>query len=63
MTKSLGLSGMQKGCRWAWAGLVAMALAGNALAEGNPNDPYEGFNRVMFSVNEVIDKYAAKPVA
>jgi phospholipid-binding lipoprotein MlaA len=40
-----------------------VAFAGNALAEGNPKDPYEGFNRAMFSVNEVIDKYAAKPVA
>jgi phospholipid-binding lipoprotein MlaA len=63
MTKSLGLSGMQKGCRWALSGLVAMALAGNALAESNPKDPYESFNRSMFAVNEVIDKYAAKPVA
>lgn len=63
MTKSLGLSGMQKGRRWALAGLAAVAFAGNALAEGNPKDPYEGFNRAMFAVNEVIDKYAAKPVA
>jgi phospholipid-binding lipoprotein MlaA len=34
-----------------------------ALAEENPRDPYEGFNRAMFATNEVIDKYAAKPVA
>jgi phospholipid-binding lipoprotein MlaA len=41
---------------------VAFACSG-ALADGNPNDPYEGFNRPMFAVNEAIDKYAAKPVA
>ena len=35
----------------------------NAIAEENPHDPYEGFNRSMFAVHEVIDKYAAKPVA
>lgn len=43
------------------AGLLG--LAGGAVAEGNPRDPYEGFNRSMFAVNEVVDKYAAKPVA
>src|SRR5574343_1842811 len=63
MTKSLGLSGQKIGHRWALAGLLTLAFAGQAVAEGNPNDPYEGFNRAMFSVNEVIDKYAAKPVA
>ncbi|MCL2525263.1 MAG: VacJ family lipoprotein [Betaproteobacteria bacterium] len=52
-----------------------LAVAGAAMAEdgdvdvdepayaGNPRDPYEGFNRAMFAVNEVLDKYAAKPVA
>jgi phospholipid-binding lipoprotein MlaA len=63
MTKSLGLSPMRKGCRWALGGLLAFALTGNVLAEENPRDPYEGFNRSMFAVNEAIDKYAAKPVA
>jgi phospholipid-binding lipoprotein MlaA len=42
---------------------MALACAGNLVAEENPNDPYEGFNRSMFAVNEAIDKYAAKPVA
>ncbi len=42
-----------------------LAVAGGAVAEeaGNPRDPYEGFNRAMFAVNEVVDKYAARPVA
>lgn len=42
---------------------VALLFAGSASAEVNPRDPYEGFNRTMFSVNEAVDKYAAKPVA
>jgi phospholipid-binding lipoprotein MlaA len=64
--------------RWARAALLAglLAAAGGAQAEeaepaetqpasqeGNPNDPYEGFNRAMFSVHEVVDQYAAKPAA
>jgi phospholipid-binding lipoprotein MlaA len=44
-----------------FAGLLVNG--GAAFAEGNPRDPYEGFNRSMFAVNEVVDKYAAKPVA
>lgn len=63
MTKSLGLSGMRKTRRWAVGGLLALACMGGALAEENPHDPYEGFNRSMFAVHEVIDKYAVKPVA
>ncbi|MDR2837406.1 MAG: VacJ family lipoprotein [Azonexus sp.] len=51
-----------------WRGSLLAALlavAGVAMAEetGNPRDPYEGFNRAMFAVNEVVDTYAAKPVA
>jgi phospholipid-binding lipoprotein MlaA len=42
---------------------MALACVGNVFAEENPRDPYEGFNRSMFAVNEAIDKYAAKPVA
>jgi len=29
----------------------------------NPDDPYESYNRSMFTFNETIDKYAMKPVA
>jgi len=42
--------------------LVLCACAG-AGAEENAHDPYEGFNRAMFQVNEVVDTYVAKPVA
>jgi phospholipid-binding lipoprotein MlaA len=41
----------------------ALAVVGQAAAQENPRDPYEGFNRVMYSANEVLDKYAARPVA
>lgn len=63
MTKSLGFSGMRKTRQWAACGLLALACMGGALAEENPHDPYEGFNRSMFAVHEVIDQYAVKPVA
>lgn len=62
MTDSFGTSGRQIFCRWAFCALAVLACAG-AIAGENPNDPYEGFNRSMFAVNEVIDKYAVKPVA
>ena len=42
------------------AGVLALVLSG--CASTNPRDPYEGFNRAMFAVNEGIDK-VAKPVA
>ena len=48
------------------AGLLAVGLltsAGAALAQDNPKDPMEGFNRAMFAVNEGLDKVAIKPVA
>lgn len=34
-----------------------------ALADTNPNDPYEPYNRVMFSINNSIDKAVLTPVA
>jgi len=43
-------------------GLLALASAGVALADENLHDPYEGFNRAMYSVNEGIDKAIAKPL-
>src|SRR6478609_5613243 len=32
-------------------------------AAGNPADPYERFNRAMFTFNDTIDQYALKPAA
>ncbi len=50
-------------CRRLTVGAAALFLSSVLLADENPRDPYEGFNRAMFAVNEVIDKVAAKPVA
>lgn len=58
-----GASGMRKFHRLLATGVLGLAFAGVVVAEENPRDPYEGFNRVMYSVNEAVDKYAAKPVA
>lgn len=54
---------MRSGSKWLAGGVLALLCMSTALAETNPRDPYEGFNRVMFSVNETVDQYAAKPVA
>jgi len=45
------------------AGTAALFLGGCATRADNPKDPYEGFNRAMFSVNEGIDTVVAKPLA
>lgn len=31
--------------------------------DANPDDPWEGFNRNVFAFNDVLDRYALKPVA
>jgi phospholipid-binding lipoprotein MlaA len=43
--------------------LFAAALAGCASPAKNPQDPLEGFNRAMFSVNDKLDSVALKPAA
>lgn len=44
------------------AGAVAIAATGCATTANNPKDPFEGFNRAMFAVNEALD-VVIKPVA
>ena len=46
----------------AFAAAVLSGLGGCATTESNPKDPFEGFNRAMFAVNEGID-VVVKPVA
>lgn len=48
--------------RVAVGAFVVALLGGCATAANNPKDPYEGFNRAMFTVNEGIDA-VIKPVA
>ncbi len=45
--------------------LAIVALTGCASTSGynDPRDPIEGFNRVMFEFNEILDKVLMKPVA
>ena len=47
------------------AGVAAwvIGLSGCATTANNPKDPYEGFNRAMFTVNEGLDTVLLKPVA
>ncbi len=55
----------QKTMHTAAAAALALALsglAGCATTANNPKDPYEGFNRAMFKVNEGID-VVVKPIA
>jgi len=42
--------------------LAAAVLSGCATTANNPKDPFEGFNRAMFAVNEGVD-VVLKPVA
>ncbi len=49
-------------CSVAIAAAFAALLTGCATTAENPKDPYEGFNRAMFQVNEGID-VVLKPVA
>ena len=46
--------------------VLASALAlssGLCGAAENPHDPYENFNRTMYSVNKTLDTYVTRPVA
>lgn len=53
----------RNGRRWVLAAWLAVTGVGVVQAEENPVDPYEGFNRAMFAVNEVLDQYALRPMA
>ena len=44
---------------------LLLLTTGCATLDGpeNPDDPFERYNRSMYSFNETVDKYAIKPVA
>lgn len=48
--------------RMASIALAAVLMTGCAVGK-DPRDPFEGFNRTMFQVNDNIDRYALKPTA
>ena len=41
---------------------VVVCLSGTAVVGDNSNDPAEGWNRAMFSVNEGFDMVIVKPL-
>jgi len=43
--------------------LMTLLFSGCASTNNNPEDPYEGYNRAMFTFNEKVDKVVLKPVA
>lgn len=64
MTQHEGIPGWQGIARGLMVGALLLAASAGVRADDEPSrDPLEGFNRSMFAVNEVFDKYAAKPVA
>jgi phospholipid-binding lipoprotein MlaA len=47
-----------------YAGVFAIAIALTGCATSNdPRDPFEGFNRAMFSFNDAVDQTTLKPAA
>lgn len=47
-----------------FAGLLgALVLTGCASTANNPKDPWEGYNRAMYSFNDTVDRAVIKPVA
>ena len=50
-------------CVKIFAGAALVLSVAQVLADENPLDPYEGFNRAMYTVNDALDKVAIKPVA
>jgi phospholipid-binding lipoprotein MlaA len=43
--------------------LLLAAAAGCATTATDPRDPFEGYNRAMFAVNDTVDEALFKPVA
>lgn len=44
--------------------VMLSGCASSAVQEdANPEDPWEGFNRSIFAFNDVVDRYALRPVA
>jgi phospholipid-binding lipoprotein MlaA len=43
--------------------LAVGATLGGCASTGNPRDPFEKFNRAMFSFNDTVDQVALKPAA
>lgn len=44
-------------------GLLAVALLSGCASTASREDPLEGYNRAMYSFNEQVDRYVARPAA
>ena len=51
-----------KFCKLLSVGLITASLTQVTYADSSDSDPWEGFNRAMFSFNSGLDTYALKPV-
>jgi phospholipid-binding lipoprotein MlaA len=54
---------VQRYIRFSALAAAGVLLLTPAIAQNDPRDPYENFNRAMFSFNEGLDKAVMKPVA
>jgi len=45
------------------AAVAVLVLTGCASTANNPQDPFESYNRVMYGVNDAVDRAVLKPVA
>lgn len=45
------------------AGSALLGLLNGCATTGNPKDPIEGYNRVMFAFNDGVDKAVVRPLA
>lgn len=63
MTSMFKAQGMSRIGRWLAVGMLSLSVSGAVLAGDNPADPYEDFNRAMYSTNEVVDGVLLKPIA
>lgn len=61
--KQIKRKNREKGFLLALFLLAYACVPSMAIAEEEDQDPYEGFNRAMFSFNEQLDTYLLKPVA
>ncbi|MCU1718698.1 VacJ family lipoprotein [Pseudomonas sp. 5P_3.1_Bac2] len=57
------LSGVNWIQQLSWAAACVGALALPAIAQADDEDPWQGYNRFMFQVNDTVDTYTLKPLA
>ncbi|MEJ7807438.1 MAG: MlaA family lipoprotein, partial [Telluria sp.] len=53
----------QLGARWRSIAMLTLAVSLTGCASMAEKDPYEKFNRSMFTFNDAVDRNALKPAA